>query len=57
MIGIYESSAKKIIPGEPEKEDKYKAVLEGLNPAFFNTPMLSLRSCYELLLAMFQAAR
>ena len=57
MIGIYEKLSKKIIPGEPEKEDKYKAVLEGLNPAFFNTPMLSLRSCYELLLAMFQAAR
>ena len=57
MIGVYEKLSKKIIPGEPEKEDKYKEVLEGLNPAFFNTPMLSLRSCYELLLTMFRAAR
>ena len=57
MIGIYEKLSCKIIPSEPEQEDKYKELLEGLNPAFFTTPMLSLRSCYEVLLAMFSAAR
>ena len=57
MIGVYEKLSRKIVPSEPEKEDKYKEVLEGLNPAFFNTPMLSLRSCYEVLMAMFTAAR
>ena len=57
MIGIYETLSCKIVKSEPEKEDPYKEVLEGLNPAFFNTPMLSLRSCYEVLLAMFNAAQ
>ncbi|MBP5169540.1 MAG: Na/Pi cotransporter family protein [Oscillospiraceae bacterium] len=57
MLGVYEKLSCRIIPSEPEKEDRYKELLEGLNPAFFTTPMLSLRSCYEVLLAMFSAAR
>ena len=57
MIGVYETLSCKIVRSEPEKEDPYKEVLEGLNPAFFNTPMLSLRACYEVLLTMFDAAR
>ena len=57
MIGVFEALSLKIVPSEPEKEDPYKEVLEGLNPAFFKTPMLSLRSCFEVLLAMFRAAR
>ena len=57
MLGVYETLSRKIVPSEPEKEDPYKELLDGLNPAFFDTPMLSLRSCYEVLLAMFRAAR
>ena len=57
FIGVYELLSLKLIPSEPEQADPYKEVLEGLNPAFFNTPMLSLRACYEVLLAMFDAAR
>ena len=38
-------------------ENKYKDKLDALSPAFFSTPALALRSCYDLLLTMFEIAR
>ncbi|MBO4418660.1 MAG: Na/Pi cotransporter family protein [Oscillospiraceae bacterium] len=41
----------------PEKESRYKSVIDALNPVFFETPALAFQSCYNLLLTVFGAAR
>ena len=41
-----------MIPDNP-----YKEKLDALNPAFFRTPVLALKSCYDLLLAQFLASK
>ena len=59
-VGLYEKLAYKIIKDKPEddeKKNKFRAKLEGLNPAFFDTPALALNSCFELLQTMFSSAR
>ena len=56
-INIYEKLSKKIVKDEPVVENKYKDKLDALSPAFFSTPALALRSCYDLLLTMLYAAR
>jgi phosphate:Na+ symporter len=57
MLGVYEKLSRKIVRDEPAKPEKYKDVVEALNPVFFNTPALALQSCYNLLLTMFTASR
>ena len=57
FIGVYEKLSRRIVKDESEPEGKYKERLDALSPAFFNTPALSLRSCYDLLMTMFEAAR
>ncbi|MBR4457030.1 MAG: Na/Pi cotransporter family protein [Solobacterium sp.] len=57
FINFFERSALKIVRSEPAKENKYKDKLEALSPAFFSTPALALRSCYDVLAAMLDAAR
>ena len=62
MLGLYEKASLKIVrerkPKDKKgKDSKYKAVTDGLNPVFFNTPALALQSCYKTLLACFAAAR
>ena len=47
----------KVLPPDAPKTDRYRDKLEALSPVFFPTPALALRSCYEVLLAMFYAAR
>lgn len=37
--------------------DRYADLLEGLNPAFFQTPAIALNSCYNLLMGELHAAR
>ncbi|MBO4680255.1 MAG: Na/Pi cotransporter family protein [Lachnospiraceae bacterium] len=49
MVGVYEKLSKKIIKDEPEAVDKYAEKFDALNPVFFSTPALALRSCYDLL--------
>ena len=49
LLGVYEKLARRIIKDEPESEDKYKEKLDSLSPAFFTTPALALRSCYDVL--------
>ncbi len=56
FIGFYEASAYRIIPDKAVSENKYKDKLEALNPVFFSTPALALRSCYDLLLTMLEVA-
>ena len=57
MLTVYEKLSRRIVRDDPEPEEKYKDRLEELNPAFFNTPALALRSCYDVLLTIFNASR
>lgn len=57
MLAVYEKLSRKIVRDKPAKAGKYKSVVDGLNPFFFNTPALALQSCYKTLLAIFSAAR
>ena len=41
---------------EKVPENPYKEKLDALNPAFYRTPALALNSCYDLLLAQYEAA-
>ena len=59
MLRTYEKLSRRIVKDKPEpvKEEKYRDMLEALNPSFIDTPALALRSCYQLLLAMLRASR
>ena len=57
LLNLYESQSRKIVKDKPVPENKYKDRLDGLNPAFFATPALALKSCYDLLITQFEAAR
>lgn len=57
FLGIFEKFSKKIIKDDPAVVSKYSTELDALNPVFFGTPALALRSCYNLLNAMIDAAR
>ncbi len=57
MLPVYEKLSRRIVKDEAVAENKYKDKLDALSPAFFNTPALALRSCYNLLLTMLCAAR
>ena len=57
MLTVYEKMSRRIIKDDVEPEDKYKDKLDALSPAFFNSPALALRSCYDLLLTQLHAAR
>ncbi|MBQ9154182.1 MAG: Na/Pi cotransporter family protein [Solobacterium sp.] len=53
----YIAMSRRIVKDEPSVPGKYADLLEGLNPAFFSTPALALRSCYDVLMTMFYASR
>lgn len=57
MLGAYEALSRKIVPDAPGQKDKYQEQLDALNPVFFDTPALALRSCYNLMMTMFTIAR
>ena len=57
MLGTYESLSRTIVPDAPGKKEKYQEQLDALNPVFFDTPALALRSCYNLMMTMFTIAR
>lgn len=57
MLSVYEKLSRRIVKDEPVGEFKYQDKVEALNPAFFSTPALALRSCYDALLTMFYASR
>ena len=57
LLPVYERLSRKIVRDAPESKNKYKEQLDALNPVFFNTPALAMRSCYNLLMAMFYASR
>ena len=57
MLRVFEKASKKIVKDDPVQEFKYHEKVEALNTAFFSTPALALRSCYDALLTMFYASR
>ncbi len=54
---VFVKMAEKIIKDKPEDRSKYQDKLDALNPVFYSTPALAFRSCYDVLNAMFAAAR
>ncbi|MBQ8095250.1 MAG: Na/Pi cotransporter family protein [Clostridia bacterium] len=57
LLGVYEKLSDKIAKKDVQEEDKYAEIILGMSPAFFSTPALSLRACYESLNTMFGIAR
>ena len=57
LLTTYERLSRRIVKDDPVKESRFKDVIEGLNPVFYNTPALALQSCYKMLLATFAASR
>ena len=57
LLNTFERMSRRIIRDEPVVESKYQEKLDALSPAFFDTPALALRSCYDVLISMFQASR
>lgn len=52
MLPVYERMSNKLIKDELIKAEKYDDKLEALNTAFFSTPALAFRGCYDALLTM-----
>ncbi len=57
MLPVYESLSRKLVKDDQGPENKYRDKLEALNPAFFSTPALALKSCYDLLMTMLRVSR
>ena len=57
VVGMFEKAAKKIVKDDPSPLGRYAEKLEALSPAFFSTPALALRSCYDVLTEMLIVAR
>jgi len=57
LLPVYEKLSRRLVRDEVGAQQKYRDKLEGLNPAFFSTPALALRSCYDLLMTMLLASR
>jgi len=57
MLPVYEKLSRRIVPDDVVPDNKYKEKLDALSPAFFRSPALALRSCYNLLLTQLRASR
>lgn len=57
LLPVYERISRRLVRDESAPADKYAEKLAALSPAFFDTPALALRSCYDILLTIFRAAR
>ncbi|MBR3358291.1 MAG: Na/Pi cotransporter family protein [Solobacterium sp.] len=59
FLSMMEKASCRIVKDDVTDSDtfKYKEKIEALNPVFIDTPALALRSCYDLLMTMFYAAR
>ena len=57
LLPLYERQSRRIVPDDKEAESKYKDKIEALNPMFFDTPALALRSCYDALLTQLRLSR
>ncbi len=57
VLGPFEKLSDRIVRQEKQKTSKYDGLIEGMNPVFFTTPALALRSCYDTLMTMLRIAR
>ncbi len=57
MLTLFEKLSRIIVKDETVERGKYADKLDALNPVFFSTPALALRSSYDVLMAMFEASR
>ncbi|MBQ8987577.1 MAG: Na/Pi cotransporter family protein [Lachnospiraceae bacterium] len=57
MLPVYETLSRRIVKDDVVVENKYQDKLDALNPMFFDTPALALRSVYDALLTQLQAVR
>ena len=57
VMGILEKLSIKAIPEKKQEANKYQDKLDALNPSFFPTPALALRSCYDILVTAINASR
>ena len=57
LLRVFEKTSLRVVKDDPEPEEKYRDRLDELNPVFFNTPALALRSCYDVLLTIFISSR
>ncbi|MBR4342514.1 MAG: Na/Pi cotransporter family protein [Lachnospiraceae bacterium] len=56
LVGVYEKLSKVIVKDVPQETGKYSEKLAALNPVFFSTPALALRSIYDVLRTMLEAS-
>ncbi len=57
VVGLFERTGIRLVPDDKEKPNKYQDKLDALNPMFFVTPALALRSCYDILLTLCRSSR
>lgn len=57
MVGVYGKLSRRFIKDEENASGRYAEKIESLNPVFFATPALAFRSCYHILIDMFDASR
>ena len=58
FLGLFENLANKYILEKANKShSKYSDKIEALSSAFFDTPALALRSCYDILLTIYKIAK
>ena len=57
VVGLFERTGIRLVPDDKEKPNKYQYKLDALNPMFFDTPALALRSCYDILLTLCRSSR
>lgn len=56
LVGVYERLSYRIVKDDASAKGKYSEKLAALSPAFFDTPALALRSIYDILHTMLEAA-
>lgn len=57
FLTLIERTGLRLVPDDKEPENKYKDKLDALNPMFFDTPALALRSCYDALRTQLRLSR
>ena len=56
LVGVYERLSYRMVKDDASAKGKYSEKLAALSPAFFDTPALALRSIYDVLHTMLEAA-
>jgi phosphate:Na+ symporter len=56
MLPVYERLSRILIPDKAEKTNVNAKLVDALSPAFFDTPALAFRSCYNVMCKMLDLA-